>query len=159
MKGKNEDEEARTVLENMEQEDDQQQAEKEEAAELAEEFADDDKKEQHGAAITEASALGENDDEMTAEALLRNKQGNEDMNIEDELNPLQKYALHFLEKVSPVTEQEHVDALKAQLQAKFESKEKDWDLCNDENKSEDDEDNNNNDDNNNNNSDDNNDDE
>ena len=75
--------------------------------------------------------------------------------IESEMSPLQIYALRFLENVNPVTEQDQVDALRAQLDTKYGTKEKDWEFCNNGNNSssDDDDDNGNSgdDDNNNNN--------
>lgn len=72
--------------------------------------------------------------------------------IESEMSSLQLYALRFLENVNPISEQDHIDAFRAQLDTKYGTKEKDWEFCNSNNgedDEEDDEDDNNNKNNNN----------
>ena len=47
------------------------------------------------------------------------------------MSALQLYALRFLENVNPTSEQDHIDAFRAQLDTKYGTKEKDWEFCND----------------------------
>lgn len=60
--------------------------------------------------------------------------------IESEMSALQLYALRFLENVNPTSEQDHIDAFRAQLDTKYGTKEKDWEFCNDDDDNDNDDD-------------------